>query len=406
MVLVFWTAGQLWMALEDTMETSRYERVEPSNDFTNTESAASESGLHRIAMSPNIQREYLDYDTVFANTSTIVFPIVVFSTVGRLGNCLCSYATALTFAGRFNATVAVTEEIFRKVSKVLSPLHLTLPVIANSLITDAYEMGVLVNVSPDYLNDDMVSHLLPTIKKAVHQYELTHDELLYVLEGYPNRMKMLADYHSKIRQNFQILEHLRKKASLFLQSVRASRGSDVTFIGFHIRRGDYPEFSKARTGNCVQFILIILFKVWSPYRFMDLISSCIIASFKNNILQKFFHCKVPETLFYVEALNYYRSVIANPVFVVCTDDRVYAEQHFNETKDIILSEFEQPEEDLALLAECSHSIMTVGSFGFWGSYLAGGEVVYPLVSNCSKIPFIHPTTLGELGFRNWVALGT
>ncbi|XP_066984725.1 galactoside alpha-(1,2)-fucosyltransferase 2-like [Macrobrachium rosenbergii] len=364
MVLVFWTTGQLWMALDDTMETNKYERVEPSRNLAANTESASESGLHCVGMSLSFHREFLDYDTVFTNTSTIVFPVVVFSTVGRLGNCLCSYATALTFAGRFNATVAVTEEIFRKVSKVMSPLHLTLPVIANSLITDAYDMGVLVSVSPDYLNDDMVSHLLPTIKKAVHQYELTRDQLLYVLEGYPNRMKMLADYHSKIRQNFQIHEHLRNKASLFLQSVRASRGSDVTFVGFHIRRGDYPEFSK-----------------------------------------KFFHCKVPETLFYAEALNYYRSVIANPVFVVCTDDRVYAEQHFNETKDIILSDFEQPEEDLALLAQCSHSIMTVGSFGFWGSYLAGGEVVYPLVSNCSKTPFMHPTTLGELGFQNWVAIG-
>ncbi|XP_068227249.1 galactoside alpha-(1,2)-fucosyltransferase 2-like [Palaemon carinicauda] len=361
-ILIIWGAGQLLHAHDNSKGTREYEIVEPLTNSARTVSASTLDLPGEMPM--KLKPEFLDYDAVFANASTTDFPIMVFSTVGRLGNCLCSYATALTFSGRFNATVAVTEAIFHQVSSLFSPRHLTLPVIANTLIADADDMGALVSVNPDYLNDDMVSHLLPTIQKAVRQYQLTHESLLYILEGYPNRLRMLANHHSKIRQNFQIHEHLRKKALVFLQKIRKSMGSDVTFIGFHIRRGDYPEFFK-----------------------------------------KFFHCKIPGPQFYTEALNYYRSIIANPVFVVCTDDRVHAEQHFNETKDVILSDLTQPEEDLALLAQCSHSIMTVGSFGFWGSYLAGGEVVYPLVSNCSKIPFMHPTTLGELGFRNWVALG-
>ena len=35
-----------------------------------------------------------------------------------------------------------------------------------------------------------------------------------------------------------------------------------------------------------------------------------------------------------------------------------------------------PEFDLALLAQCNHSIMTLGTFGWWGAWLAGGDVIY------------------------------
>ena len=29
-----------------------------------------------------------------------------------------------------------------------------------------------------------------------------------------------------------------------------------------------------------------------------------------------------------------------------------------------------------MLASCDHVIMTVGTYGWWGAYLAGGDVVY------------------------------
>ena len=36
-----------------------------------------------------------------------------------------------------------------------------------------------------------------------------------------------------------------------------------------------------------------------------------------------------------------------------------------------------PEEDLALLSSCNHTVVGYGSFGLWGAVLAGGEVVIP-----------------------------
>ena len=36
-----------------------------------------------------------------------------------------------------------------------------------------------------------------------------------------------------------------------------------------------------------------------------------------------------------------------------------------------------PEEDLALLSSCNHTLIGYGTFGLWGGFIAGGEVVLP-----------------------------
>ena len=38
---------------------------------------------------------------------------------------------------------------------------------------------------------------------------------------------------------------------------------------------------------------------------------------------------------------------------------------------------EMPGFDLCVLASCDHSVQTFGTFGMWGSLLAGGEVIAP-----------------------------
>lgn len=66
-----------------------------------------------------------------------------------------------------------------------------------------------------------------------------------------------------------------------------------------------------------------------------------------------------------------------------------------------LADMKSAAEDMALLGSCSHSVMTVGSYGFWASFFAGGQVVYPLIVNCSVTPFVHPDSLGPLDYDNF-----
>ncbi|RXG52739.1 Galactoside 2-alpha-L-fucosyltransferase 1 [Armadillidium vulgare] len=56
---------------------------------------------------------------------------------------------------------------------------------------------------------------------------------------------------------------------------------------------------------------------------------------------------------------------------------------------------------MAILSFCNHSIFTIGSYGFWASYLAGGEVLYADVK--TEIPFTHSTSFyNDANLSNFV----
>ncbi|GIX84216.1 galactoside alpha-(1,2)-fucosyltransferase 1 [Caerostris extrusa] len=59
-----------------------------------------------------------------------------------------------------------------------------------------------------------------------------------------------------------------------------------------------------------------------------------------------------------------------------SDDREWCRTNLSEFDILTTPDSPGPAEDLALLAECNHTIMTYGTYGFWGGYLSGGEVVY------------------------------
>ena len=120
-------------------------------------------------------------------------------------------------------------------------------------------------------------------------------------------------------------------------------------------------------------------------------------------------------------MKYYEKRIPHLIFVVCSDDTEYAKSVFSKYTNVFvrgewlegsllllyrvffLVENGTPAEDMALLASCSHSIMTMGSFGFWSSFLTGGQVVYAYIPFRINVPFVHRTRFG-LGYRNFVGL--
>ncbi|XP_050701782.1 galactoside alpha-(1,2)-fucosyltransferase 2-like isoform X2 [Eriocheir sinensis] len=296
------------------------------------------------------------------------FPLMVFLNVGRLGNRLNMYAVALAFqeVHRASSTVAITRDSMVELVALLDPAHLPLHVVDRFLIGEAMEEEAIERVIPDYLKNDMVSHLEPTFQRAEKEYRESGKPKMYTMEGYQNRMWLIAGHHHTIRAAFRIRDDLKQKAARFLEGVRQRRGRrDITFVGFHIRRTDYIDHFRT-----------------------------------------FFNCTspLPGPAFYQLAMNHYRATLRNPVFVVASDDLSNARQHLNTSTDVEFTDMKTAAEDMALLGSCSHSIMTVGSFGFWASFFAGGQVVYPLITNCTLKPFVHPDHLGPRGYENWKAI--
>ncbi|CAF1258453.1 unnamed protein product [Adineta ricciae] len=139
----------------------------------------------------------------------------------------------------------------------------------------------------------------------------------------------------------------------YLKSILANPGpsfTPVTWIGIHIRRGDFLTFFKIDTS--VEYL------VWS--------------------------------------MNYYRRKYVNCRFLIASDDKKYVQTHLGQYTDVFItpSGFFSGE-DMAALALCEHTIVTAGTYGWWAAYLAGGDVVHDLnypvpFQNCPREHYFPP----------------
>ncbi|CAF1341988.1 unnamed protein product [Adineta steineri] len=124
----------------------------------------------------------------------------------------------------------------------------------------------------------------------------------------------------------------------------------VTWIGIHIRRGDFLSFFKIDTS--------IEYLTW--------------------------------------AMNFYRRKYINSRFLIASDDKKYVQTHFGNLSDIFVtpSGFFSGE-DLAALVLCEHTIVTAGTYGWWAAWLADGDVIhdlnYPVPwQNCVRDHYFPP----------------
>lgn len=163
---------------------------------------------------------------------------------------------------------------------------------------------------------------------------------------YLQSWKYFNNYKTMIKHLFRFKREIRDRASEYLQNAKMTyfkKNPDfykgqytpaLTYIGVHVRRGDYMLKEHLQRG----------------YK--------------------------PAPLSYIfRAMQYYRNKYSNCVFVVSSDDLSWCTQHIN-TSDVTFVSGPDQGVDLATLSACNHTIMTVGTYGWWAGWLAGGEVVY------------------------------
>ncbi|KAB7502526.1 Galactoside 2-alpha-L-fucosyltransferase 1 [Armadillidium nasatum] len=80
---------------------------------------------------------------------------------------------------------------------------------------------------------------------------------------------------------------------------------------------------------------------------------------------------LPSDNYVANAIKYIKRKYKNPIFIAISDDVKRLKKILKKEKNI-----STPEVDMAILSFCNHSIFTLGTYGFWASYLAGGEVLY------------------------------
>ena len=102
---------------------------------------------------------------------------------------------------------------------------------------------------------------------------------------------------------------------------------------------------------------------------------------------KYWGYRLPEPSDIIHAMNYMRQKLNHSVFVVSSESKQWCFENLPE-ENVHISNMTSYEEDFVLMSCCDHMIMTVGTFGWWASWLTsrrGGTSMY----------FNHPFMTGS-----------
>ncbi|KAM4703347.1 galactoside alpha-(1,2)-fucosyltransferase 2-like isoform 1-T2 [Rhinophrynus dorsalis] len=235
---------------------------------------------------------------------------------GRLGNQMGEYATLYALAIANGRQPFILPDMHNYLAPIFK---ITLPVLHNN-----------------------VASRIPFREYWIHDWmseEYNHIEDKFLkFTGYPCSWTFYHHLRDEIRREFIIHDYLKNEANQVLENIKGQR-KNVTYIGVHVRRGDYVS---------------VMPNIW-----------------KGVIADKAYLDK---------AMGYFRQKYAEPVFVVTSNGMDWCKENIDNSKgDVFFSgdgNESTPGKDFALLVGCNHTIMTIGTFGYWASYLVGGEAIY------------------------------
>lgn len=267
------------------------------------------------------------------------------NSIGRLGNQMGEYATLFALA-RMNGKPAF---IPASMHSTLAPIfRISLPV----LHSDTYRKIPWHNY---HLNDWM-------------EERYRHIPGRYVrLTGYPCSWTFYHHLRSEILQEFTLHDHVREEAQAFLRGLRVNGAQPSTFVGVHVRRGDYVH---------------IMPNIWKGV--------------------------VADRGYLEEALDRFRARYPSPVFVVTSNGMAWCKENIDATRgDVVFAGNGiegSPAKDFALLTQCNHTIMTIGTFGIWAAYLAGGDTIYLANYTLPDSPFLKIFKPEAAFLPEWVGI--
>ena len=100
---------------------------------------------------------------------------------------------------------------------------------------------------------------------------------------------------------------------------------------------------------------------------------------RRGNMMKHKHTVVPGRSYFTNAIAYFQKKFSKDViFIVLTNDIGWSKENIKGDNVYFAADFGTytAEEDFAIGVACNHTIMSVGTFGWWIGFLAGGEVIY------------------------------
>ncbi|KAH3787533.1 hypothetical protein DPMN_165657 [Dreissena polymorpha] len=163
-----------------------------------------------------------------------------------------------------------------------------------------------------------------------------NNSLSFRIDGYLVSWRYFEAIRDIVRKEFIFSTQISNKACFRLHDVlKTFNVPNATFVGVHIRRGD----------------------------------------FTYDSLKKLGYLTAPRE-YIIKSMNIFSNLYANcTVFIICSDEIKWTKDALSNVTsiyNIYFMESNSAEVDMAILSKCNHTIITTGTFGWWAAWLAGG----------------------------------
>ena len=264
--------------------------------------------------------------------------------IGRLGNWMFQYSSSFGIAARSNHTFVISKK--------------------NDLKN--YFVGLSAGINPGFEDGRVVWEKLsmgmcPPLLKLQGNVSLC---------CYLQSWKYFEGMEDMIRQQLRFKDSIKSKSANKLSTCRRTYQSkynaSAVLVGIHVRRADVTIRKSLNDG----------------------------------------YLSAPSEYF-ERAMRYYQDRFKHVVFVIASDDHTWCRSTFKVQLNNVsacLPSSGDPAEDMSMLAQCDHTIVSVGSFGWWAAFLANGQVVYYKDWPRKGSPVDVRTKKEDLFPPHWVAL--
>lgn len=161
----------------------------------------------------------------------------------------------------------------------------------------------------------------------------------YRFHGYFQSWKYWIKYEKEIRSVFQFNDEIKRKAVSQFQEILKERDftldKDSVVVSVHVRREDYLSKEVVNYGKLT-----------------------------------------PGATFYFNAMSFFKDKFSKVLFIVGSTDTEWCRRTFDGEPNTHISTGNSAAEDMALLSLANHTIMSVGTYGWWVGWMSGGISIY------------------------------
>ncbi|XP_052104113.1 galactoside alpha-(1,2)-fucosyltransferase 1-like [Mytilus californianus] len=201
----------------------------------------------------------------------------------------------------------------------------------------------------------------PTFHKNLMNFSSTDNiQLGYGLQSW----KYFYMYDKQLRKQLTFRKHIQNEAKQTIDKILQRRNitsrKSVNLVGVHIRRGD-------KVGN-----------------------------------HDGFNIATPEYL--SRSVIYYTNKYEAVIFLVISDGMSWSKENMPSHAPVEYISLGKRELDMATVVACDHTIMTIGTFGWWIGFLTGGDVVYVKDAAAKGSRFERILNFEDHYYPHWVGL--